>query len=165
MESLHDCRLYGILDLGYVAAAKAMDTARRMVEGGVDILQLRAKQTLAPDILALAEQIRPLTAAANVPFIINDYPWLVPRTGADGAHLGQDDGPRRRFLACRARRTLGHPRCERFRQNFAAQRADRVPHAQCRVGRGARIGLRTRGLARTAQTRRAGQFLGPADDW
>ena len=34
-----------------------------------------------------------LTAAAGVPFIINDHPWLVPRTGADGAHIGQDDGP------------------------------------------------------------------------
>ncbi len=93
MKSLHDCRLYGILDLGYVAAAKATDTARRMVEGGVDILQLRAKQMLAPDILALAERIRPLTAEAGVPFIINDHPWLVPRAGADGAHIGQDDGP------------------------------------------------------------------------
>ncbi len=67
--------------------------ARRMIAGGVDILQLRAKQTLAPDLLALAEQIRPLTDAAGVPFIINDYPWLVPRSGADGAHIGQDDGP------------------------------------------------------------------------
>jgi thiamine-phosphate pyrophosphorylase len=28
-----------------------------------------------------------------VPFILNDFPHLVPETGADGAHIGQDDGP------------------------------------------------------------------------
>ena len=93
MNSLLDCQLYGILDLGYVAAADAVGMARRMVEGGVDILQIRAKGALAPDILALAEGIRPVTEAAGVPLIINDYPWLVPRAGADGAHIGQDDGP------------------------------------------------------------------------
>ncbi len=43
MKPLSDCRLYGILDLGYVAAANAVDTARQMVAGGVDILQIRAK--------------------------------------------------------------------------------------------------------------------------
>ena len=104
MKSLHDCRLYGILDLGYVAAGGAAEMARRMIEGGVDILQLRAKQMLAPDILTLAAQIRPLTAAAGVPFVINDYPWLVPRADADGAHIGQDDGP---LTAAREKAGLG----------------------------------------------------------
>ena len=93
MPALPDCRLYGILDLGYVAANNAADIARRMVAGGVDILQIRAKHLLAPDIRALAEQVRPITASAGVPLIINDHPWLVPPTGADGAHIGQDDGP------------------------------------------------------------------------
>ncbi len=91
--NLQDCRLYGILDLGYVAAADAVDMARRMVKGGVNILQLRAKGFIAPEILNLAEQVRPITTAAGVPLIINDYPWLVARAGADGAHIGQDDGP------------------------------------------------------------------------
>ncbi len=93
MPSLAACRLYGILDLGYVAAPNVVGIARQMVAGGVDILQLRAKNLLAPDIVALAEEVRPITAAAGVPFIINDYPWLVERCGADGAHVGQDDGP------------------------------------------------------------------------
>lgn len=93
MKSLADCRLYGILDLGYVAASDAVDMARRMVAGGVDILQLRAKHSLAADIVALAQAVRPITADARVPLIINDHPFLVERAGADGAHIGQDDGP------------------------------------------------------------------------
>ena len=93
MLPLADCRLYGILDLGYVAASHVAAMARQMVAGGVDILQLRAKNLLAPDIVALAAEVQPVTAAAGVPLIINDYPWLVERCAADGAHIGQDDGP------------------------------------------------------------------------
>ncbi len=93
MKPLADCRLYGILDLGYVAAADAVHLARRMVAGGVDILQIRAKHALAADIVSLAQQVRPITADAGVPLIINDHPFLVERAGADGAHIGQDDGP------------------------------------------------------------------------
>lgn len=88
-----DARLYGILDLGYVAAKDAADMARRMVAGGVDVLQIRAKGWLAPDVLALAEAVRPCTAPSGVPLIINDHPFLVPRAQANGAHIGQDDGP------------------------------------------------------------------------
>ena len=50
MKPLSDCRLYGILDLGYVAPDAAVETARQMVAGGVDILQIRAKKLLAPDM-------------------------------------------------------------------------------------------------------------------
>ena len=93
MKPFADTRLYGILDLGYVAATDAPEMACRMVEGGVDALQIRAKGLIAPDVLALAEAVRPFTAEAGVPLIINDHPFLVPRAGADGAHIGQDDGP------------------------------------------------------------------------
>ena len=104
MKPLSDCRLYGILDLGYVVPAAAVDTARQMIAGGVDILQIRAKNFLAPDILALAAEVRPLTEPAGVPLILNDHPWLVPRAGADGAHIGQDDGP---LAAARAKTGAG----------------------------------------------------------
>ena len=103
MKPLSEARLYGILDLGYVSAADAPDMARRMVAGGVDVLQIRAKKLLAPEIGALAERVRPFTAEAEVPLIINDHPFLVERTGADGAHIGQDDGP---LAAARAK--VGH---------------------------------------------------------
>ena len=93
MKPLADCRLYGILDLGYVGAADAIRVVRAMVAGSVDILQLRAKRALAPEIVALAERVRPVTSDAGVPLIINDHPFLVERAGADGAHIGQDDGP------------------------------------------------------------------------
>ena len=93
MKSLAEARLYGILDLSYVTGKDAPEMARRMVEGGVEVIQVRAKGMLAPDILAVAAVVRPFTLDADVPLIINDHPFLVPRAEADGAHIGQDDGP------------------------------------------------------------------------
>ena len=67
--------------------------ARKMLEGGVDILQLRAKKFAPAAIRALAEEILPVCRKFEVPFLLNDHPDLVPLTGADGVHVGQDDLP------------------------------------------------------------------------
>ena len=93
---LADCLLYGILDLGYVTPADAPRRARQLLEGGVDILQIRAKQRPEREILALADEIAPICREHGAPLILNDHPALVLRCpGATGAHLGQDDGPMR----------------------------------------------------------------------
>lgn len=91
--ALSDARLYGILDLGYVPMAGALDMAVRLLRGGVDVLQLRAKAASEDEIVALGRALAPACRAADVPFILNDHPHLVPVTGADGVHVGQDDGP------------------------------------------------------------------------
>jgi thiamine-phosphate pyrophosphorylase len=83
--------LYGIVDLGYVAAADACAAAERMCAGGVDVIQLRAKGVSEESIEALGMELVRVTDAAGVPFIINDFPHLVPSIGAQGAHVGQDD--------------------------------------------------------------------------
>jgi thiamine-phosphate pyrophosphorylase len=91
MKSLATAQLYGILDLGYVAAPDAERVTDCMLEGGVDVLQLRAKQSEEAEIEALAARLLPLTEDAGVPLILNDFPQLVPAVGAQGAHVGQDD--------------------------------------------------------------------------
>lgn len=90
-DRVRDARLYGILDLGYVAEAELERVAGQMCEGGVDLLQLRAKGHDEHAIEEFANRIQPIASAAGVPFILNDYPFLVPSIGADGAHVGQDD--------------------------------------------------------------------------
>jgi thiamine-phosphate pyrophosphorylase len=91
MKTLHDALLYGILDLGYVSPESLESVTERMLEGGVDLLQLRAKNFPEEQIEDFARRIVPLTEAAQVPFILNDFPELVPSVGAQGAHVGQDD--------------------------------------------------------------------------
>ncbi len=84
-------RLYGIIDLGYISAENAVAMARRMAAGGVQVIQLRAKGLAENEIVALARQIAPICDTSQIPFFINDHPGLVVPTGADGAHVGQDD--------------------------------------------------------------------------
>lgn len=91
MKTPADCKLYGIVDLGYIAAGDALSFAERMIEGGVDILQLRAKGSGEAEVEALGQCLLSVTERAGVPLIINDFPQLVPSIGAQGAHVGQDD--------------------------------------------------------------------------
>ena len=46
MRALSECRLYGIIDLGYVEESEVTHVAEQMVEGGVDLIQLRGKVKL-----------------------------------------------------------------------------------------------------------------------
>ena len=90
-ECLARARLYGILDLGYVAPDAVERVSEQMCAGGVDVVQLRAKGFDEHAIEELANRVAPIFRDAGVPFIINDHPELVPSVGADGAHVGQDD--------------------------------------------------------------------------
>jgi len=86
-------RLYGILDLGYVDAAKVVEVASALVAGGVDLLQLRAKDLSTDEIERLATELKMLTDQHGVPLVINDHPEIARAIGAAGVHLGQDDLP------------------------------------------------------------------------
>lgn len=91
MANLYHCHLYGILDLGYVSRDQVASVARELVDGGVDILQLRAKGISKDNIAAMACQVQPIAKSAQVPFIINDHADIALAVEADGVHVGQDD--------------------------------------------------------------------------
>lgn len=91
MAALHDGRLYGILDLAYVAPKDAVRVAGEMIDGGVDILQLRGKKRDIAELEGIATKLRAATAKRSVPLIINDYPKIAHSVDADGVHVGQDD--------------------------------------------------------------------------
>lgn len=61
----------------------------------VACVQLRLKDVSDAEILAAAEAIGPVCAEAGAGLILNDRADLVAEAGADGVHLGQDDGPPR----------------------------------------------------------------------
>lgn len=90
---LSRCRLYGILDLGYVEMSAARNIAEALVGGGVDLLQLRAKNYPATEIEKLAVELQSLTAEQGVPLVINDHPEIARNVRAAAVHLGQDDLP------------------------------------------------------------------------
>lgn len=85
-------RLYAILDLGYTPESNAVRVTADLLAGGADLLQLRAKNHDLSTIRRVAESLIPLCRKAGVPFILNDHPALTAELGADGVHIGQDDG-------------------------------------------------------------------------
>jgi thiamine-phosphate pyrophosphorylase len=85
-----------------VEEAQALSTTEKMLQGGVQILQLRAKKHPEATVVRLGQTVAELCRAQGVPFILNDHPALVAEVNADGAHIGQDDMP-----VAEARRLIG----------------------------------------------------------
>ena len=70
-----------------------IDFVAAVIDGGVDIVQLRDKHLDARQVLSRGAALRSLCTERGVPFILNDRPDLALETGADGVHVGQDDAP------------------------------------------------------------------------
>ncbi|WP_447762757.1 thiamine phosphate synthase [Sphingopyxis panaciterrae] len=70
--------------------------------GPVAAFQFRVKGLDQHEAARLAEPLQAICAAHDVAFIVNDDVALAKRLGADGVHMGQDDGDPRE-----ARRELG----------------------------------------------------------
>ena len=88
-----DARLYGIVDMGYVRPEDVEQVTSALLQGGVRILQLRAKGVELDAVEAQARRMQPLCRAAGAIFVLNDYPEMAARIGADAVHVGQDGGP------------------------------------------------------------------------
>lgn len=65
----------------------------RVLEAGVDMVQLREKEMEAGPLLRHCETVRRRTQEFGALFIVNDRVDVALAAGADGVHLGQDDLP------------------------------------------------------------------------
>ena len=93
MRTVHECRLYGIIDLGYIGESDAASVAEQMIEGGVDLLQLRAKGKSLDELAGHAARLHELTAKSSMPLIVNDHAEIASQMPVEGVHVGQDDDP------------------------------------------------------------------------
>jgi thiamine-phosphate pyrophosphorylase len=91
MRPLHDCRLYGILDLGYAEPCNSARIVEQMIEGGVDLIQLRGKGNSIEELIDVATALHQLTAKSSTPLIVNDYAEIARCVPVEGVHVGQDD--------------------------------------------------------------------------
>jgi thiamine-phosphate pyrophosphorylase len=91
IEDVPECRLYLISPLD-VAGAFPERLARALDAGPVSAFQFRVKDVDQHEAARLAEPLQAICAARDVAFIVNDSVSLAKRLGADGVHLGQDDG-------------------------------------------------------------------------
>jgi thiamine-phosphate pyrophosphorylase len=91
MRPLYDCRLYGIIDLGYAEPSDAAHIAEQMIEGGVDLIQLRGKSKSLGELTDLAAELHEVTAKSSTALIVNDHAEIGRRVPVEGVHVGQDD--------------------------------------------------------------------------
>jgi thiamine-phosphate pyrophosphorylase len=101
-SALTQARLYGIVDLGYVQPQEVVSMTRALCEGGVDLLQLRAKKLAPASIESLSREMLQVTRDHGIPLIINDHPEIAAQIGSEGVHVGQDDDS-----VARARQIVG----------------------------------------------------------
>jgi thiamine-phosphate pyrophosphorylase len=85
------CQLYLISPLD-VSGVFPDRLARALDAGPVAAFQFRVKDVAEHDAARLAEPLQRICADREVAFIVNDSIGLAKRLGADGVHLGQDDG-------------------------------------------------------------------------
>jgi thiamine-phosphate pyrophosphorylase len=91
VRALPECRLYGIIDLGYIDRRQCSRIAHEMIQGGVDLIQLRGKANSLDELVGLAAQLHEITFPAGTPLIVNDRVEIATRVGVEGVHVGQDD--------------------------------------------------------------------------
>jgi thiamine-phosphate pyrophosphorylase len=85
--------LYVITDREIARGLSHAEIARRALDGGADVVQIRDKFLPCGDLLAAACEVREITRAAGALFIVNDRLDIALASEADGVHLGKDDLP------------------------------------------------------------------------
>ena len=79
------------MDLSYVNIADAACITEAMIEGGVDLIQLRGKQRSIDELVDLAAQLHKVTSRFSTPLIVNDHAEISAKVPVEGVHVGQDD--------------------------------------------------------------------------
>lgn len=102
MKAQPDYSIYLVTDDGCLQGRALIDCVREALEGGVTLVQYRAKTASSAEMYNEALQLKALCDSFNVPLIINDRLDIAMAVGAAGVHLGQDDLP-----CAVARRILG----------------------------------------------------------
>lgn len=68
------------------------DIVTAALQGGATMIQFRDKEIDDETFAAVAKQLLSLTRSAGIPFIVNDRVQIAIGIGADGIHIGQEDG-------------------------------------------------------------------------
>jgi len=86
-------RLYAVLDTG-VAASRGWtvaDLGQAFLDGGAQLIQLRAKHLDARALLDAADRLVRLAEPAGARIVVNDRADVAAMCGAAGVHVGQED--------------------------------------------------------------------------
>ena len=96
-------RVHVITSNGFVPGRGHIEVADAAIEGGADVVQLRAPELSDHELLSVAGEIERRCRRGQVLFVVNDRIDIAVAVEAGGAHVGQGDHPES------ARERLGPP--------------------------------------------------------
>lgn len=139
MKAQPDYSIYLVTDDGCLQGRALIDCVREALEGGVTLVQYRAKTASSAEMYAEALQLKALCDSFNVPLIINDRLDIAMAVGAAGVHLGQDDLP-----CAAARKILGEDYIIGVSAHNPAEAAEALQSGADYLGCGAVFGTATK---------------------
>ena len=108
------------------------ECVRQAILGGVTMVQVREKNKSTEEMICIADKIKKVTEAYNIPLIINDNIDVAIKTNADGIHIGQDDIP-----CLEARKILGNNKIIGVSVRTYEQAKKAIEHGATYLGVGA----------------------------
>jgi thiamine-phosphate pyrophosphorylase len=83
--------IYAITDEILTPSHTILAQVEAALEGGISLLQYRNKTARDEEIETICVHLHHLCRLYNVPFIIDDRPYLAEKIGVEGLHIGKDD--------------------------------------------------------------------------
>ncbi len=93
MKSEIDYSLYLITHETVSSLEQLERLIQDVIEGGVNVIQLREKEATTRSFLEKAKKIKSLLENTNIKFLVNDRIDIALASNADGVHIGQNDMP------------------------------------------------------------------------
>ncbi len=87
-----DLSVYLVTDAALAGDRGVLRTVREALRGGVTTVQLRDKAASDAAVAAMARHIKAMTDDAGAALLVNDRLAVANAVGADGLHVGQEDG-------------------------------------------------------------------------
>ncbi|WP_153398496.1 thiamine phosphate synthase [Chryseobacterium vaccae] len=84
-------QLYLVISEADCAGKNFLEVAEQAILGGVDVMQLREKNSSTASFLKKAQQLIEITEKYNIPLIINDNIEVAEKVNAAGIHVGNSD--------------------------------------------------------------------------
>lgn len=94
--------LYAVTDSMWLGNRTLPEVVKEALEGGATFLQIREKNLAYPEFVKLATEVKAVTDAYHIPYVVDDDVELAKEIDADGVHIGQSD-----LALVEARRVLG----------------------------------------------------------
>lgn len=83
--------LYAVTDSMWLKGRTLPEVVKEALVGGATFMQIREKELPYDDFLTLAKEVKKVTDAFHVPYVVNDEVEIAKAIDADGVHIGQSD--------------------------------------------------------------------------